>query len=99
MQVPRGRPVRPLPLVALIVSLAAPGAFAQRPSPDAAAEPSAAAQGSNTISGIVTTQNGSIPLGGALVSLMARGGKVASYTSDADGAFRFEHLVPGSYTI
>jgi hypothetical protein len=99
MQVPPGRLVRPLPLIALIVSLAVSTAFAQRPAAGTAVEPSTVPQGSNSISGTVTTQNGSIPLGGALVSLTARGGEVASYTSDSDGAFRFDNLAPGSYTI
>jgi hypothetical protein len=34
-----------------------------------------------------------------LISLKAAAGEVATYVSDGEGAFRFEHLAPGSYTI
>jgi hypothetical protein len=73
-------------------------AFAQRtpgPAPAAAAQSAS----SGTITGTVTTQNGTIPLGGALVSLQTATGEVGSYTSDGEGAFRFEGVAPGSYTI
>jgi hypothetical protein len=48
---------------------------------------------------MVTTQNGTIPLGGVLVSLLTRDGEVANYTSDGDGAFHFENVAPGSYSV
>jgi hypothetical protein len=55
--------------------------------------------GTGTIQGVVTTQNGTIPLGAVLVSLTSDRGEVSSATSDGDGKYRFDHLLPGKYTL
>jgi len=52
-----------------------------------------------TIQGVVTTQNGTIPLGAVLVSLTSDRGEVSSATSDGDGKYRFDHVLPGKYTL
>lgn len=86
--------LRLLPVVFLLgVSL--PPAFAQQPQPRT---PSAPVQPAPAISGVVSTQ-GDIVLGGALVSLLNRNGEVASCVSDGEGAFRFDTVPPGAYTI
>ena len=46
----------------------------------------------------VTTQ-GTIPLGGIVVSLLRNGGEVASSATDGEGKVRFDQLPPGPYTI
>jgi hypothetical protein len=52
-----------------------------------------------TISGVVTTQNGTIPLGAVVVSLTSDNGELSSSTSDGDGKFRFDHVLAGKYTL
>jgi hypothetical protein len=52
-----------------------------------------------TIAGVVTTQNGTIPLGAVLVSLTSDRGELNTATSDGDGKFRFEHVLPGKYSL
>lgn len=47
----------------------------------------------------MTTQNATIPLGGAVVSLQSTAGEVASSVSEGDGAFRFENVPPGQYRV
>src|SRR4051812_40746523 len=51
------------------------------------------------IAGVVTTQNGTIPLGAVLVSLTSAGGEISTATSDGDGKFRFEYVLSGKYTL
>ncbi|MGE3958886.1 MAG: TonB-dependent receptor [Vicinamibacterales bacterium] len=80
-------------LLALLLMPAAAGA---QPSQAGGTTPAAPA---GSITGIVTTQNGSIPLGGALVSLLLRDTEVGTYVSDGEGAFRFEGLEAGLYTV
>src|SRR6478609_1592450 len=63
----------------------------------AAQTPGSATTG--TIQGLVTTQNGTIPLGAVLVSLTSDGGEVSSATSAGDGKFRFDHVLAGKYTL
>lgn len=88
--------LRPLALVLLLGGVPALASAQQPAAP--LRPPAASAQAAPSISGIVSTQR-TIPLGGALVSLLARGAEVASYVSDGEGAFRFDGLEPGSYTI
>jgi hypothetical protein len=52
-----------------------------------------------TVTGSVSTQSGTIPLGGALVSLKSSAREIASAISDGDGAFHFDNLPPGAYTV
>jgi hypothetical protein len=52
------------------------------------------------IEGTVTTQNGTIALGGVLVSLSTeRTSSVVTVYSEGDGRFRFEGLAAGAYTV
>jgi hypothetical protein len=52
------------------------------------------------IQGVVTAVNGTIPLGGVLVSLASdRSATVVTVLSDSDGAFAFEGLGPGRYEV
>jgi hypothetical protein len=55
---------------------------------------------SGTISGLVTTQTGTIPLPGALIAVENSAGiRVSSLTSQGDGRFATPDLPPGRYTI
>jgi len=50
--------------------------------------------------GSVTTQNGTIPLGGVLVSLASElTAELTTVLSNGDGTFRFERLTPGQYRV
>jgi hypothetical protein len=71
----------------LILALAA-GVHAQNP----------AVQATGVIQATVTTQ-GTIPLGGVLVTLSSNGREIASLATDGDGKVRFEGLAPATYTI
>lgn len=88
--------------IRLLILLLLPGVllpvatFAQ---PAQAAVPSQASQATGSIAGVVSTQNGTIPLAGVVVSLTTREGEVATYTSDADGSFHFDNLPPATYTL
>lgn len=52
-----------------------------------------------SVSGVVSTQNATIPLGGALVTLTLRSEEVASTASDGDGAFHLDGVSPGTYAL
>lgn len=67
--------------------------------PRALAQPPSSSGTTGTIQGVVTTQNGTIPLGAVLVSLTSADGEASSTTSDGDGRFRFEHVLAGKYTL
>jgi hypothetical protein len=68
--------------------------------PTAGGAPSAEAQSAGTITGTVSTQSGTIPLGGATVSLVGQDKReIASTASDGSGNFRFDNIPSGSYTI
>jgi hypothetical protein len=52
------------------------------------------------VQGAVTTQDGTIPLGGVLVTLSSDlTAEVTSVLTEGDGTFRFEGLAPGRYTV
>ena len=52
------------------------------------------------VRGIISTQNGTIPLGGVLVSLtVERTTQVQTVISEGDGSYRFEGLSAGSYRV
>ncbi len=52
------------------------------------------------IQGVVSTQNGTIPLGGVLVSLTsARTNQVMTVVSEGDGTYRFQGLEAGEYRV
>ena len=53
----------------------------------------------SALTGVVTTQSGTIPIGGALIAVKSGATDVATAVTDADGAFRIETLPPGSYSI
>jgi carboxypeptidase family protein/TonB-dependent receptor-like protein len=84
--------VRLLALCSLLVSFHSVPARAQR------AEARQPVVSAGAIQGTVTTQ-GTIPLGGIVVTLRRDGSDVATAVSDADGKVRFEHLSPGTYSI
>src|SRR5262245_48379479 len=56
-------------------------------------------QGAGAIEGIVSTQDGTIPLGGVLISLFDGNAEVARLMSEGDGTFRFVALRPGRYRV
>jgi len=96
----RGLVRRLLLVTACLFAFTAP-AFPQAasPAPPAAQRSSTAAQPRSAIAGVVSTQNGTIPLGGAFVSLLTRTGEVANYTADADGGFHFDNIADGTYNV
>ena len=62
-----------------------------------AAFQTAAAAGS--IRGTTATQNGTVALGGVLVTLLNDQGEVASTASEADGSFTFTAVPAGAYSL
>ena len=66
----------------------------------AAARPRAQASGAGVVEGFVTTQSGTIRLGGAQVVVHnSANQEVATLLSDGDGHFRFAALPEGKYTL
>lgn len=51
------------------------------------------------VQGVITTQNGTIPLGGAIVSLSDGNAEVARLFSNGDGTFRFDDVRQGQYKL
>lgn len=83
-------------LVFLLACVLLPSpAAAQPPAPNA----SATAQPAPSISGEVTTQNGTIALGGVSVTVKSGTADVATAVTDPDGAFFIRGLSPGRYTL
>ena len=86
-----------LPLLLLTFPTSEVTASAAQRVPAAPAAPRAATV--TTVSGVVSTQGGSIPLGGVTVQLRPASGEALLLVSDADGAFRFENVPTGTYTV
>lgn len=86
--------VTPLLFLALLV-VDHNAAMAQR----APSSVQAQAPAAPSVSGVVSTQNGTIPLGGATVQLRQASGEPQVFVSDGDGGFHFDGLPNGSYTI
>jgi hypothetical protein len=64
------------------------------------AQPGVSLASGGSIQGIVTTVNGTVPLGGVLISLATdAAAEVVTVLSDGDGAFAFEELAPGRYEV
>ncbi|MFN7981705.1 MAG: TonB-dependent receptor [Vicinamibacterales bacterium] len=85
---------------AIVIALCLIGLWAAPERVDAQPRTTAAPAGQPaTVTGVVTTQNATIPLAGVLVSLQLRAVDVASTATDGDGAFRFEGVEPGAYTV
>jgi len=91
---PSGFPAIRLLLLALSVGLSYPVPSVAQP-----AHPPAAAQSAGVVEGAITTQNGTIHLAGALVSVRQNGAEVTSAGTDAEGRYRFTDLSPGTYEI
>jgi hypothetical protein len=62
-------------------------------------QPGTRNQEPGAIFGIVSTQNGTIPLGGVVVTLLNESGEVSTTTSAGDGTFRFEQVASGKYGL
>jgi hypothetical protein len=87
---------RRLAVLLLVLLAGAPGLSAQQP---ARTDPVPTTSG-GIVTGIVTTQDGTIPLGGVLVSLSSgRTTEVRTVWSEPDGRFRFEGLPAGEYHV
>jgi len=94
------RSIRELLLLAVCAGVCVPRPLlAQASSRTSRTEPAAVPTTAGSVNGTVTTQSGTIVLGGALVSLKASNREIANSLSDGDGAFHFDNLAPGSYTI
>lgn len=102
MYVPSWARLKPSGLAFVLAIALSPIPVSAQQAPTArgsAPAPAAPAQGAGVISGAVSTQDGSIPLGGVVVSLMRDAQEVATVISEADGSFRFENVAGGSYTV
>jgi hypothetical protein len=80
-------------LVCPFASLVVYGQQTQRPS-------SVATESGGVIQGVVSTQSGTIPLGGVLMSLSSdRTAQVRTVMSEGDGSYRFQELEAGRYRV
>jgi hypothetical protein len=62
--------------------------------------PSVATESGGVIQGVVSTQQGTIPLGGVLMSLASdRTAQVRTVMSEGDGTYRFQELEAGRYRV
>jgi hypothetical protein len=83
----------------LLMLITALGASAQPASQPARPRTVTTVSG-GVIQGVVSTQNGTIPLGGVLVSLSSpRTTQVMTVMSEGDGSYRFEGLEAGDYRV
>ena len=64
----------------------------------AQAQPAVVTTDVGAVHGVVTTQ-ATIPLGGVMISLFDGTADVSHVLSEGDGAFKFENLKPGRYTV
>lgn len=89
-----------LSFLSLIAWLAATAASAQTASPQPTRAPGVASISGGVIRGVVSTQDGTIALGGVLVSLTEdRTTRVATTVSEGDGSYVFEGLTDGDYRV
>src|SRR6185295_11230591 len=88
-----GRAARLLILIFTAYFVLPAPAHAQRTS-----SPAASSAG-GIVEGTVTTQNQTIPLGGAVVSLTDGAAEVGRVFSNGDGTFKFENVPPGQYKV
>jgi hypothetical protein len=84
--------VRLLALLSLVPTARPLPAYAQR------AESAQTARARASLQATVTTQ-GTVPLGGVVVSLLRNGAEVVNGVTDAEGRVTFDQLDPGSYSI
>ncbi len=84
--------VRLLSVLFVFATAQSPSAYAQR------AESAQTVRAKAVLQATVTTQ-GSIPLGGVLVSVLRNGTEVINSVTDADGKVTFDQLDPGTYSI
>ena len=84
---------------AILVVLCVAGAWTAPGRLHAQARTATAAVTPGSVTGVVTTQNATIPLAGVLVSLQLRSTEVATTATDGDGAFRFDGVEPAAYTV
>jgi hypothetical protein len=86
----------PLCLAAIFAFSLADASAGQQPT----SPPRVSTASGGVVQGVVTTQNGTIQLGGVFVSLATdRTSEVATVISEADGSFRFEGVRPGRYQV
>ena len=84
--------VRLLSVLFVFATAQSPSAYAQR------TESAQTVRARAVLQATVTTQ-GSIPLGGVLVSVLRNGTEVINSVTDADGKVTFDQLDPGTYSI
>src|SRR6188508_2391329 len=64
-----------------------------------AQQPPIATGSTGVIEGEVTTQSGTITLGGVQIVVFRGAGRVANVLSEGDGRFKVENLPPGEYRV
>ena len=94
-----GWAVRLLLLLAAFGAISGRPAWAQRPPAPTESRTTPATTDTGAIHGSVTTQQGTIPLGGVVVSLVKDGAEIANVASEADGAYRFDAVPAGNYIL